>query len=168
MVHVQVLYWHMYITKYQWWDIPYKHTVSVITKITWIILSLYIYVNHIPDSKVQGAKMGPTWVLSAPDGPHVGPMNLAIRDIMCQQTSHCYAAVSPLTFKSYGNDNTHYMQNFISNIISFKASPFCALWHLIIPKHTYPCTYLELLIYILSLSMPSVPVVVKHIHNYDA
>ena len=24
--------------------------------------------------------MGPTWVLSAPDGPHVGPMNLAIRD----------------------------------------------------------------------------------------
>ena len=23
--------------------------------------------------------MGPTWVLSAPDGPHVGPMNLAIR-----------------------------------------------------------------------------------------
>ena len=23
--------------------------------------------------------MGPTWVLSAPDGPNVGPMNLAIR-----------------------------------------------------------------------------------------
>ena len=23
--------------------------------------------------------MGPTWVLSAPAGPHVGPMNLAIR-----------------------------------------------------------------------------------------
>ena len=35
--------------------------------------------DHIyPDSKVQGANMGPTWVLSAPDGPHVGPMNLAI------------------------------------------------------------------------------------------
>ena len=33
----------------------------------------------IPDSKVHGANMGPTWVLSAPDGPHVGPMNLAIR-----------------------------------------------------------------------------------------
>ena len=31
-----------------------------------------------PDSKGQGANMGPTWVLSAPDGPHVGPMNLAI------------------------------------------------------------------------------------------
>ena len=34
----------------------------------------------IPDSKVYGANMGPTWVLSAPDGPHVGPMNFAIRD----------------------------------------------------------------------------------------
>ena len=32
-----------------------------------------------PDSKVHGANMGPTWVLSAPDGPHVGPMDLAIR-----------------------------------------------------------------------------------------
>ena len=32
-----------------------------------------------PDSKVHGATMVPTWVLSAPDGPHVGLMNLAIR-----------------------------------------------------------------------------------------
>ena len=36
--------------------------------------------DDIPDSKVHGANMGPTWVLLAPDGPHVGPMNLAIRD----------------------------------------------------------------------------------------
>ena len=36
--------------------------------------------STIPDSKVHGANTGPTWVLSAPDGPHVGPMNLAIRD----------------------------------------------------------------------------------------
>ena len=34
----------------------------------------------IPDSKVHGANMGSTWPLSAPDGPHAGPMNLAIRD----------------------------------------------------------------------------------------
>ena len=33
-----------------------------------------------PDSKVHEANMGPTWVLSAPDGPHVDPMNFAIRD----------------------------------------------------------------------------------------
>ena len=35
-----------------------------------------------PDNKVQGAKMGPIWVLSAPDVPQVGPMNLAIREIL--------------------------------------------------------------------------------------
>ena len=35
--------------------------------------------NSSPDSKVPGANMGPTWVLSAPDGPHVGSMNLALR-----------------------------------------------------------------------------------------
>ena len=34
----------------------------------------------IPDSEVHGANMGPTWVLSVPNGPHVGPMNVAIRD----------------------------------------------------------------------------------------
>ena len=39
---------------------------------------------HTPDSKVHGANMGPTWVLSAPDGPLVGPMNLAIRDVINQ------------------------------------------------------------------------------------
>ena len=32
-----------------------------------------------PDSKVHGANMESTWVLSDPDGPHVGPMYLAIR-----------------------------------------------------------------------------------------
>ena len=36
--------------------------------------------KHISDSKVHGANIGPIWVLSAPDGPHVGLMNLAIRD----------------------------------------------------------------------------------------
>ena len=37
-------------------------------------------ITMIPDSKVHGANMGPTWVLSAPGGPHVGPMNFAIWD----------------------------------------------------------------------------------------
>ena len=32
-----------------------------------------------PDSKVHGVNIGPNWVLSGPDVPHVGPMNLAIR-----------------------------------------------------------------------------------------
>ena len=37
--------------------------------------------NQMLTQKVHDASMGPTWVLSAPDGPHVGPMNLAIRAI---------------------------------------------------------------------------------------
>ena len=37
---------------------------------------------NVQDSKVHAAIMGPTWVLSAPDVPHVGLMNLAIRGNM--------------------------------------------------------------------------------------
>ena len=36
----------------------------------------------IPDSKVHGAYMGPTWGRQDPGGPHVGPMILAIWDMM--------------------------------------------------------------------------------------
>ena len=46
--------------------------------LAWFHISMYII---IPDNKDHEAYMGPTWVLSAPGGPHVGPMNLAIRDI---------------------------------------------------------------------------------------
>ena len=35
--------------------------------------------DNYPDSKVHEANMGPTWVLSAPGGPHVGHINLAMR-----------------------------------------------------------------------------------------
>ena len=40
---------------------------------------IYFLWQQYPDSKVHWANMGPTWVLSAPDGPHVGPMNLTNR-----------------------------------------------------------------------------------------
>ena len=40
----------------------------------------------IPDSKVHEANMEPAWVLSDPDGPHVGPMNLAIRECYIVQS----------------------------------------------------------------------------------
>ena len=38
-------------------------------------------IHHIPDNKVHGTNMGPTWVLSAPGGPHVGSMNIALWDM---------------------------------------------------------------------------------------
>ena len=34
-----------------------------------------------PDSKIQGANMGPTWGRQDPGGPHVGHVNLAIWDV---------------------------------------------------------------------------------------
>ena len=40
----------------------------------------YTYSINIPDSNVHEANMGPAWVLSAPGGPHVGPMNLVVWD----------------------------------------------------------------------------------------
>ena len=47
-----------------------------------LLLLLSLLPNHtIPDNTVHWANMGPTWALSAPDGPHDGPMNLAIRAI---------------------------------------------------------------------------------------
>ena len=58
---------------------------------------------NLPDSKVQRANMGPIWVLSAPDGPHAGPMNLAIRAV--KRVSYCIWGASnipePLFTKRY-------------------------------------------------------------------
>ena len=53
-----------------------------------------------PDNKVHGANMGPTWVLSAPDEPHVGPINLAIR-------SRCFGKAGA---RCYYN-TTNFLQN---------------------------------------------------------
>ena len=54
---------------------------------------IYMDKNN-PDSKIHEANMDPTWVLSAPDGPHVGPMNLAIcvshrRTCICLGSKRC-------------------------------------------------------------------------------
>ena len=38
--------------------------------------------NHMSDSKVHGANIGPIWGRQDPGGPHVGPMNFAIWDVM--------------------------------------------------------------------------------------
>ena len=44
-----------------------------------LVYGLISLTNHCPDSNVRVVHMGPTWVLSAPGGPYVGPTNLAIR-----------------------------------------------------------------------------------------
>ena len=48
-----------------------------------------------PDSKVHGANIDPTWGLSAPDEPHVGPMNLAIREPLAIHFCIYYHSFTP-------------------------------------------------------------------------
>ena len=50
-----------------------NYAVGAVIK-TWIL----DHIEHSPDSKVPGAKIGPIWGRQDPGGPHVGPMNLAI------------------------------------------------------------------------------------------
>ena len=77
--------------------IMYAHTYTQITYIQRIQ-------KNIPDSKVHGANMGPTWVLPAPDGPHVGPINLAIRVLMAHVFLSCvvaqYGLILPKSFRT--------------------------------------------------------------------
>ena len=47
----------------------------------YFILWIPVFIN-IPDNKVHGANMGPIWGRQDPGGPHVGPMNFAIWDIV--------------------------------------------------------------------------------------
>ena len=55
-----------------------------------------------PESKVHGANMWPTWVLSAPDEPHVDPMNLL---------SGAHRSTGPMTFASANNWSATDLEN---------------------------------------------------------
>ena len=55
------------------------HKDKIVTKLSYSYNGNSYTDNMTPDGKVHGANMEPTWVLLAPDGPHAGPMNLAIQ-----------------------------------------------------------------------------------------
>ena len=61
--------------------------------------------DNSPDSKVHGAIMGPTWVLLAPDGTHVGPMNLAIRECLffSSKSEWCSTSLSLCVYETLWN-----------------------------------------------------------------
>ena len=65
-------------------NMPYIDTCTIVIDIFYIgragVLVDGIRFGTTKHNKVHGANMGPTWVLSAPDGPHVGPLNLSIRE----------------------------------------------------------------------------------------
>ena len=48
----------------------------------WCVRTCRPQFDAIPDSKVHGAHMGPIWGREDPGGPHVGPMNFAIWDVI--------------------------------------------------------------------------------------
>ena len=56
-----------------------QYQTRIYQRISFRVIGLLDQTCVASDSKVHGANMGPTWVLSAPNGPHVGPMNLAIK-----------------------------------------------------------------------------------------
>ena len=65
----------------QYWIVSCQSAIENVVRNIVVISSMPRWViRENPDSKVYGANMRPTWVLSAPDGPHVGPMNLVIRE----------------------------------------------------------------------------------------
>ena len=74
-----------FIFKGQSLSFPNFKTVDDTKFLQWICKRWYwkarykTWYNISSDSKVHGANMRPTWVLSAPDGPHIHPKNLAIR-----------------------------------------------------------------------------------------
>ena len=51
-----------------------------------------------PDSKVHGANMGPIWDRQDPGGPHVGPMNFAIWELIKSWQYFGPSTVSRITF----------------------------------------------------------------------
>ena len=96
------------------------------TKTTAVIIRISTFINMMehqrimmlffsyPDGKVHGANMGPSWVLSAPDGPHVGPMNLAIRVTFICFVHHPYTKQNRLLI--YGIHCCHFGCKRPSNI----------------------------------------------------
>ena len=78
-------------------------------------------IDMFPNSKVHGANMGPTWVLSAPDGPNVGPMNLTTVVINIYALSYVYIQqdrMIVLMFRSIFHDKkrfSHFIISYLDN-----------------------------------------------------
>ena len=82
---------------------------------------------HLHPQIAHVANMGPTWVLSAPDGPHIGPMNLAIRDPLDPPPTHTFSisAPSPATHLP----TLHSIRPLTHPLISYLTSQLCSLSH---------------------------------------
>ena len=106
------------VWKFNWWD------VSISRGNGFVLARQQNHFHGFPDSKVHGSNMGPTWVLSAPDGPQVGPMHLAIR--VSATLPACYHRIAlSYNLNNRGPVNQHgltIIQTWISNYIHYKMS----------------------------------------------
>ena len=87
-IHIKRFTWHHGLKNYNnqlsicWIFLRKRRYICIIC----VFIMSTVRQHRYPDSKVHGANMGPIWVLSAPDGPHIGPMNLAIRVVAIYMT----------------------------------------------------------------------------------
>ena len=81
-------HWFKFNFKFEWW--PNRLYIVNNMPGDGLVLLLHQQANwwpdswlaiRIPDSKVHGANIGPSWGRQDPGGPHVGPMNFAIWDV---------------------------------------------------------------------------------------
>ena len=134
------------------WSLSHYQTISRILIYTSCYKMTIIRVrvrkrDTFPDSKFHGGNMVPTWVLSAPNGPHVGPMDLAIRAVPFQNGKtrtnnslkqnivrsmtfiYCfYDGPYDIDIKMYVQTNDHPIR-YIIHLDPFYA-PFCKFEHL--------------------------------------
>ena len=95
-------WWHQTMI---WTDVYLKYRCSVVY--TWE----KFHRDRCPNSKVHVAHMGPTWVLSAPGRPHVGPMNLAIRVVILVVLCETHPCLN------FNNSLTHWGRHKINAIL---------------------------------------------------
>ena len=86
---------YRYFITQHWKGFLTKTSSKLIEQVTPNLWLIYIFARSIrgqngetdtlSDCKVHGDNVGPTWALSAPGGPHVGRINLAIRDVVMER-----------------------------------------------------------------------------------
>ena len=103
--HITVPIWWLLCNSYwiKWPKMFCAVCVYVCDVCVWFIsqnLKNNINLHTYPDSKVHVAHIGPTWALSAPGRPHVGPMNLVIRVELNSPNKSPVAVITATVFNS--------------------------------------------------------------------
>ena len=88
---------------------------------------IYIYINfqirqtmchptQFLDSKVHGANMGPTWVLLAPVGPHVGPVTLLSGLIHPVANQGTFATICTLNLWGFVHNEEYFLPDCLGTL----------------------------------------------------